>query len=153
MPRWAVDTLGWNRCSHGPSIPDGTISQIIDSTGDGGGNSLAIPTLIAVDGSGDVFVTGQASDNVFKITPEGTITQIIDAAGDGAGNSLDRPVGIALDNFGDIYVAGGDSHNAFKIVNFLFKNSLENLSTAPDVVTLNLLIETRPESIIDTPYN
>ena len=60
-----------------------TVTEIIDATGDGAGNNLESPQIIAVDGSGNVFVTGDSSDNVFKITPDGTITEIIDASGDG----------------------------------------------------------------------
>ena len=44
-----------------------TITQIIDSTGDGAGNGLSAPFDIATDPSGNVFVTGAGSDNAFKI--------------------------------------------------------------------------------------
>ena len=42
------------------------ITEIIDATGDGG-NPLDNPEGIAVDGSGNVYVTGYASDNAFKV--------------------------------------------------------------------------------------
>ena len=64
-----------------------TITQIIDSTGDGAGNGLHSPTGIAVDAAGNVYVTGFGSRNAFKITPAGVITQIIDTTGDGAGGN------------------------------------------------------------------
>ena len=73
-----------------------TITEIIDATGDGGGNTMSFARGIAVDGSGNAFVGGATSDNVFKITPGGTITQIIDATGDGGGNVLDSPDDIAV---------------------------------------------------------
>ena len=44
-----------------------TITEIIDSTGDGGGNPLDRPFGVAVDGLGNVYVTGQISVNAFKI--------------------------------------------------------------------------------------
>ncbi len=44
-----------------------TITQIIDSTGDGGANTLNEPFDVATDSSGNVFVTGRVSDNAFKI--------------------------------------------------------------------------------------
>ena len=43
-----------------------TITEIIDSMGDGGGNTLNSPEDVAVDGSGNVYVTGDISDNAFK---------------------------------------------------------------------------------------
>ena len=91
------------------------ITEIIDATGDGAGNTLNGPFGIAVDGSGNVYVTGDFSDNAFKITPGGVITEIIDGTGDGAGNTLRSARNIAVDGSGNVYVAGLSSDNAFKI--------------------------------------
>ncbi len=92
-----------------------TITEIIDFTGDGGGNMLNTPFGVAVDGSGNVYVTGFFSHNAFRIDPNGTITEIIDSTGDGGGNPLDRPFGVAVDGLGNVYVTGLGSDNAFKI--------------------------------------
>jgi hypothetical protein len=101
-----------------------TITEIIDATGDGAGNTPEFPEGVAVDSSGNVFVTGFWSDNVFKIATPGTcstggtpctITEIIDSAGDGAGNSLGRPVEVAANSKGSVYVTGSLSNNALKI--------------------------------------
>jgi len=89
--------------------------EIIDATGDGGGNTLDAPFDIATDSSGNVFVTGFDTDNAFKITPGGTITEIIDATGDGGGNVLDGGFGVATDSSGNVFVVGDLSENAFKI--------------------------------------
>ncbi len=95
--------------------PGGVKTEIIDATGDGGGNTLSTPVGIAVDGSGNVYVGGYGSHNAFKITPGGVKTEIIDATGDGGGNALANPHGIAVDGSGNVYIAGGGSDNAFKI--------------------------------------
>jgi len=89
--------------------------EIIDSTGDGGGNVLTNVYDIAVDSSGSVFVSGQGSDNVFKITPGGVITEIINSTGDGDGNTLSNPSGVAVDSSGNVFVSGQGSDNVFKI--------------------------------------
>ena len=99
------------------ATPTQVVTEIIDSTGDGTGNPLSLPEDIAVDGSGNVYVAGNSSDNAFKITPGGVITEIIDSTGDGAGNSLNNPTNIAVDVSGKVYVAGLLSHNAFRISN------------------------------------
>ena len=100
----------------GPSTASAQITQIIDSMGDGAGNTLDGPTGIAVDGSGNVYVAGYASDNAFKITSGGgVITEIIDSMGDGTGNTLSFPESMAVDGKGNVYVAGYGSSNAFKI--------------------------------------
>ena len=80
--------------------------EIIDSTGDGGGNTLNSPRGIAVDTAGNVYVTGGfPGHNAFKITPGGAITEIIDSTGDGGGNTLDAPTGITVDTAGNVYVS------------------------------------------------
>jgi len=89
--------------------------EIIDSAGDGDGNTLDIIFDVATDSRGNVFVAGFFSHNAFKITPGGTITEIIDSAGDGDGNELIRPRGITTDSRGNVFVAGSISDNAFKI--------------------------------------
>lgn len=90
------------------------IVEIIDATGDGS-KALDAPQHMAVDASGNLFVSGNGSHNVFEITPSGTIREIIDANGDGGGNGLSGPLGVAVDPDGNVYVAGNLSNNVFKI--------------------------------------
>ncbi len=91
------------------------VTTLIGATGDREGNALGDPRGVAVDSSGNVYVTGHTSGNAFKITPRGVITEIIDATGDGAGHALSRPIGVAVDGFENVYVTGSASANAFKI--------------------------------------
>ncbi len=103
-----------------------TITEIINSTGDGGWNPLKEPQGVATDSSGNVFVIGDMSHNAFKIATPGTcktsggtpctITEIIDSTGDGVGNPLDEPFDVATDSSGNVFVTGRVSDNAFKII-------------------------------------
>ena len=53
------------------STPVGAeIIEIIDSSGDGAGNTLANVAGIAVDPAGNVVLTGSDSDNVFKVSAD-----------------------------------------------------------------------------------
>jgi len=87
--------------------------EIIDATGDGS-NALDSPFHVATDSSGNVFVVGGDSDNVFKITPSGTITEIIDSTGDGS-NALGTPLDVATDSSGNVFVTGSNTNNVFQI--------------------------------------
>jgi hypothetical protein len=98
-----------------PSNARYVITEIIDSNGDGAGNTLDLAVRVAVDECGNVYVAGADSHNAFKITPAGIITEIIDSNGDGAGNTLTDPEFIAVDGCGIVYLTGENSHNAFKI--------------------------------------
>ena len=53
--------------------PSGEITQIIDATGDGAGAVLSAPHWIAVDHSGNAYISGTSSDNAFKIDLPGFI--------------------------------------------------------------------------------
>jgi sugar lactone lactonase YvrE len=94
--------------------PNGTATAVIDGfDADGLGNELPAGTDVAVDATGNVYVTG--GTNAFKRTPGGTVTLLIDASGDGAGHALAAASAIAVDGSGNVYVAGYDSVNVFKI--------------------------------------
>lgn len=68
------------------------------------------------DTTGDVYVVGSLSDNVFEISSNGAITEIIDASGDGQGNDLDTPWGVAVEDIsGSVYVTAWWSSNLFEV--------------------------------------
>lgn len=92
-------------------------TQIIDGTGDGQGHTLSVPLFVAVDGSGNAYVTASGSDNVFRIADPGganSIDEILDTTGDGV-NALVNPEGIAVDSAGNVYVASSGSDVVFRI--------------------------------------
>ena len=97
------------------ATPAQTVTEIIDSSANGLGNTLSNPDGVATDASGNVYVTGTNSDNAFRIAPDGTITRIINETGDGLGNTLDYPQRVATDPAGNVYVTGTFSDNAFRI--------------------------------------
>lgn len=91
------------------------------SSGDGGpatSASLSSPTGIAVDGSGNLYISDSDNNRVRKVDHQtGIITTIAGSAtagfgGDGgpaASASLNGPAGLAIDSSGNLYIA--DSHN------------------------------------------
>jgi hypothetical protein len=91
----------------------GPVTQILDSTGDGAGNELEVASAVAVDGAGNVFVTGGASNNLFWRMPGGPVVELLDATGDGS-NDLTSPYAVAADGT-HVYVAGLVSENVFRI--------------------------------------
>ena len=56
--------------------PDGTLTEIIDGTGDGSSDLLQ-PHGLAVDSALNDYVSGGASNNVFKIDVAGIVTEIV----------------------------------------------------------------------------
>jgi len=134
-----------------------TITLIMDSTGDGGGNGLSIPVGIATDSSGNVFVVGSNSDNAFKISTPGTcsiggtlctITEIMDNTGDGSGKTLDFPFGVATDSSGNVFYTGAVSDNAFKI------STPGTCSTGGTLCTITEIIDATGDGVsaFDRPF-
>ncbi len=107
-----------------------TITEIIDSTGDGTGdlgmgtgNFLDSALALGVDASNNIYVGGN-SDNVFRIVApttcsvDGTpcdVEEIIDETGDGSGNVLTQVTSIAVDSSNNVFVMGQGSDNIFRV--------------------------------------
>lgn len=77
--------------------PDGDPTRAREITGTG----LVKPFSISHNNTGDVFITGVASNNVVMLRPDGTPALPAPITGGG----LDRPMGIAADSAGNQWVA------------------------------------------------
>lgn len=90
--------------------------------GIGTGAQFNLPQGVAVDGSGNVFVTDTWNHTIRKITPAGVVTTLAGLAGypgcvDGTNSKarFNQPAGIALDGAANIYVADFLNHVIRKI--------------------------------------
>jgi hypothetical protein len=80
--------------------------------GPGASARFYLPVGIAVDGSGNLYVTEQGNDAVRMITPAGVVSTLAGLSGvpgseDGTGSAARffEPTGVALDASGNLYVA------------------------------------------------
>lgn len=107
--------------------PNGTVSTLAGAGyagyADGQGTSAVFqhPSAIAVDGSGNVFVSDQQNHRIRKITPSGSVTTFAGsgspgfADGTGTGASFQYPMGLAFDGLGNLFVADAYNHRIRKI--------------------------------------
>jgi len=101
--------------------PSGTVSTLagreIAGMADGSGSaaSFNLPSAVAVDVAGNVYVADTNNHKIRKITPQGAVTTLAgsgiagSANGTGAAARFYSPQGIAVDASGNIYVA--DTYN------------------------------------------
>jgi sugar lactone lactonase YvrE len=69
--------------------------------------SLAGPTGLVFDTSGNLYITEQFGGRVRKVTPDGTISTI--------SRDVNQPFGIAIDSTGNLFVADSHTHKIWKI--------------------------------------
>ena len=92
--------------------PAGTVTLLYRDAGRS--PRLVAPQGVAVDGLGQIYVSGQQSDNVVVIPTVGDPREIATAVGDGA-TRLDDPLGLVVDAAGNVVVASAGSHAALRI--------------------------------------
>ncbi|HEX4803716.1 MAG TPA: hypothetical protein VFV14_09400, partial [Myxococcaceae bacterium] len=85
--------------------------------GSGSAARFTSPTGVAVDASGNVYVTDLGNETLRKITPAGMVSTLAGSAGvpgstDGAGRDARfyHPFGVAVESSGNVYVA--DTYNS-----------------------------------------
>jgi sugar lactone lactonase YvrE len=100
--------------------PSGVITTVAGNgtfgfSGDGGPATAAQlngPFGLAVDGSGDLFITDRDNSRVREVTPSGIITTVAGSGANGFGGdggpataaALSGPQGVAVDAAGDLYI-------------------------------------------------
>ncbi|HEY1794112.1 MAG TPA: hypothetical protein VGG34_14445, partial [Opitutaceae bacterium] len=103
--------------------PGGSVTTIAGTPGNGGDNDgsgsaaqFYFPEGVAVDGSGNLFVTDTGNNTVRKVTPGGAVTTIAGQAGvvgstngSGSAATFDGPLGIAVDGSDNLYVSDAKS--------------------------------------------
>jgi len=105
--------------------PGGTITTVAGggSGGDGGpatAASLWMPSGVAVDAVGNLYIADTGNNRIRKVTPAGTITTVAGGGSGGDGGPataacLASPGGVAVDATGNLYIADSNNYRIRKV--------------------------------------
>ena len=104
------------RIDHGGNIVAFAGTGRASYGGDGGPATAAdlnLPTGLAFDNAGNVYIADSGNNRVRKVSPDGTITTI---AGDGTPGVLAAPSAVAISPSGVLFIADTDNHRVVKLV-------------------------------------
>ncbi|TCC99446.1 DUF6443 domain-containing protein [Pedobacter hiemivivus] len=107
--------------------PSGVVTTFAGSgsagSADGVGTSASFqhPSYIAIDASGNLFVSDQHNNRIRKISPSGMVSTFAGSGAAGSANgtgmaaSFQSPIGLAFDGSGNLYVADYSNHKIRRI--------------------------------------
>jgi len=119
-----------------PATTAGSVSTVSVNTPN---NAFSAPWGVAVDASGNVYVSDYDFNVIFKVTPSGTITTLAgsgahgSANGPGATASFNGPYGMVIDASGNLYVADPANSMVRKITPAGVVSTLTSNFNGPDV--------------------
>ena len=129
----------------------GTVTTLAGLAGakgsqDGTGDSARFnyPYGVALDGTGNIYVTDYSDHTVRKVTPGGIVTTLTGKAGepdssDGAAEAARfwKPQGIAVDNQGAVYVCDGGNNTIRKITSSGVVSTLAGTDAPVETITIH----------------
>jgi sugar lactone lactonase YvrE len=96
----------------------------VEGSADGVGGSALFtsPSGLAIDATGNLYVSDYGTDTIRKVTPSGVVTTLAGTAGisgsadgTGAAAKFNRPGGVGVDGAGNVYVADSANNTIRKI--------------------------------------
>jgi len=105
--------------------PAGAVSTLADGSagfadGEGQNARFSVPTAIAMDRAGNLYVADAGNDRIRKVSPEGKVSTLAGgkrgfADGEGENARFDNPTDIAMDAAGNLYVVDNENHRIRKV--------------------------------------